>query len=201
MIEELRRAHPGRVVEVVIQPGMQVRADQRLLHAAMSNLLGNAWKFTRKKPHIEVGCSQRDGALVFHIRDNGAGFNMAYADRLFTAIRRLHTQDEFEGNGIGLVSVHRVIQRHRGRIWVEVVEGEGATFYFTLGTPATAPEGAAAGAAIAAQRAEADRRLTELQLRALHFGQSLPSGAPGGGEAGKASPGARPPGPTGGSGG
>lgn len=132
--EELRKAHPGRAVEVTIQPGLKATGDARLVQSILVNLLGNAWKFTGRKPGatVEVGALDVDGVRAFFVRDNGVGFNMTYADRLFTAIRRLHTQDEFEGNGIGLVCVHRAVERHQGRVWVEAAEGRGATFYFTL---------------------------------------------------------------------
>lgn len=142
-IGELRRGHPGRQVAVSVQRGMKTRGDLRLVQAAVASLLDNAWKFTarRQDARIEVGANDTPEGRVFFVRDNGAGFDMAYADRLFTAIRRLHTQDEFEGCGIGLVAVQRVIQRHHGRVWVEAAEGKGATFYFTLG-----PEGLGGGA-------------------------------------------------------
>ncbi len=140
IIDGLRREYPGRTVDVTVHPGMQVRGDIRLVQAAMSNLIGNAWKFTSKKAvaKIEVGRVMTEVETACFVRDDGVGFDMAYADRLFTTIRRLHTQDEFEGNGIGLVSVYRVVQRHHGRLWVEAAEGKGATFYFTLGPAADA---------------------------------------------------------------
>jgi light-regulated signal transduction histidine kinase (bacteriophytochrome) len=114
---------------------LMVNADARLTRVALENLLGNAWKFTGKQaaPRIEVGASG-DGACF--IRDNGAGFDMAYAGKLFGAFQRLHAADEFEGTGIGLATVQRIINRHGGRIWAIGEVDHGATFYFTLGAEA-----------------------------------------------------------------
>jgi light-regulated signal transduction histidine kinase (bacteriophytochrome) len=105
-----------------------------LLQVMLQNLLGNAWKFTAKLPQarVEVGCTQYDGQTVYCVRDNGAGFDMAYADKLFAPFQRLHTTDEFEGLGIGLATVQRIVHRHGGRIWAEGAVDQGATFYFTL---------------------------------------------------------------------
>jgi light-regulated signal transduction histidine kinase (bacteriophytochrome) len=106
----------------------------RLLQIALENLLGNAWKFTRKQPQprIEFGVTEQDGMSVYFVRDNGAGFDMAHAGKLFGAFERLHADPEFEGTGIGLATVRRVIQRHGGKVWAEGKPGQGATFYFTL---------------------------------------------------------------------
>jgi PAS domain S-box-containing protein len=131
---ELLRAQPERRVEFVIAEGLVVRGDPGLLQVALVNLLDNAWKFTGKHPRakIEFGVTRHDGQPVYFVRDDGAGFNMAYADKLFGAFQRLHTTLEFEGTGIGLATVQRVIQRHRGRVWGEGAVEHGATFYFAL---------------------------------------------------------------------
>ncbi len=123
-----------RQADFVIIEGARARGDRRLLEVALQNILANAWKFTRKQPHprIEFGMREGNGANVFFIRDNGAGFDMAYAGKLFGAFQRLHAQGEFEGHGIGLATVQRIIRRHGGRIWAEGKVGDGATFSFTL---------------------------------------------------------------------
>ncbi|MGH2524756.1 MAG: sensor histidine kinase, partial [Anaerolineales bacterium] len=115
--------------------GAVVTGDARLLRVMLENLLGNAWKFTGKRPQarIEFGVAQRDGARVYFVRDNGAGFDMAYADKLFGAFQRLHGAHEFPGTGIGLATVQRIVQRHGGRLWAEAGVEQGATFNFTLG--------------------------------------------------------------------
>jgi signal transduction histidine kinase len=125
----------ARAVDLVVQEGMAAAADPRLLTIVLENLMGNAWKFTSKVEgaRVEVG-QRRDGGGpdTFYVRDNGAGFDMAYADKLFGAFQRLHGESEFEGTGIGLATVHRVVVRHGGRIWAEGEVGKGATFFFTL---------------------------------------------------------------------
>ena len=133
--EELHRREPDRRVEVVIQDGIQAEADAGLMKIALENLLGNAWKFTRKAQgaRIEFAASEDGGATVYEVRDNGAGFNMAYADRLFRPFRRLHGEAEFPGTGIGLATVHRVIDRHGGRVWATGAVDKGASLFFTLG--------------------------------------------------------------------
>ena len=135
IVADLRRRDPDRRVEVKIAEGMSAHGDRRLLTIALENLIGNAWKFTARKPaaHIEVGAEARDGETVYFVRDDGAGFDMAYAAKLFGAFQRLHDASEFEGTGIGLATVQRVIARHGGRIWAEGRPGQGATFFFTLG--------------------------------------------------------------------
>jgi light-regulated signal transduction histidine kinase (bacteriophytochrome) len=112
-------------------------ADRRLVRVVLENLLGNAWKFTSKtpQPRIIFGTEIQQGEPVFFIRDNGAGFDMYYAAKLFQAFQRLHSEAEFPGTGIGLATVYRVIDRHGGRIWAEGEAGIGATFFFTLPTP------------------------------------------------------------------
>lgn len=132
--EELRQRDPERQITITVADNLNAEGDERLLHVALENLLGNAWKFTSKTPDavIEVGQESQDGQTAFFIRDNGAGFDMAYADKLFGAFQRLHGVSEFEGTGIGLATVQRVIRRHGGRIWAKGEVGKGATFYFTL---------------------------------------------------------------------
>ncbi|MFZ2948086.1 MAG: PAS domain S-box protein, partial [Desulfuromonadaceae bacterium] len=133
--EELRKAEPKGRITVNIAPHVEVFADPRLLKVVMENLLGNAWKYTSKctDARIEFGVEEQEGETVYFVRDNGAGFDMAYADKLFLPFHRLHKTDEFPGIGIGLATVQRIIHRHGGRIWAESAVGEGATLYFTLG--------------------------------------------------------------------
>jgi light-regulated signal transduction histidine kinase (bacteriophytochrome) len=134
VLDERKRSEPGRTLEGVIQPGLRAWGDPRLVQAVLAELMGNAWKFTGKRldARIEVGRMEAGGSEAFFVRDNGVGFSMNYAGKLFTTIRRMHTQEEFEGHGLGLIRVFRAIQRHSGRVWVEAAEGRGATFYFTL---------------------------------------------------------------------
>ncbi|MDQ5889047.1 MAG: hypothetical protein QG667_2341, partial [Pseudomonadota bacterium] len=122
-----------RIVSITIQPGMQMCADPHLMRTALQNLLGNAWKYSGKvqQPRIEVGCYQVEGNQVYFVRDNGAGFDPAHAGKLFGVFQRLHRAEEFEGTGIGLATVQRIVQRHGGRIWAEGEPDQGATFYFT----------------------------------------------------------------------
>ncbi len=131
---ELQEAEPQRQVEFLITDGLVADGDPRLLRVVMENLLSNAWKFTSQQPCgiIEVGKAEQDGQQVYFVRDNGTGFDMAYADKLFSAFQRLHSDAEFEGNGIGLATVQRIIHRHGGRIWGEGEVGQGATFYFAV---------------------------------------------------------------------
>jgi PAS domain S-box-containing protein len=130
----LREATPTRPVELMVAEGLVADGDARLLTAALDNLLGNAWKFTGKtdSARIQVGKRVEGGQPVFFVQDNGAGFEQAYADKLFGAFQRLHTATEFEGSGIGLATVQRIVRRHGGRVWAEGEVGRGATFYFTL---------------------------------------------------------------------
>lgn len=134
-VDELQQREPRREVETHIATSERIDADPALMTIVLNNLLGNAWKFTRRRPHvrIEFGQIERGDETVFYVRDNGAGFDMNHADKLFGAFQRLHSNHEFEGTGIGLSIVHRIIRRHGGRIWAEAKPDEGATFYFTLG--------------------------------------------------------------------
>ncbi len=137
IIERLREVDPERVVEARVRPGVTVTADGRLLRIALANLLENAWKFTAREPtgRIEFGMTVSAGEPAYFVRDNGAGFDMAYADRLFGPFQRLHLASEFPGSGIGLATVQRIIYRMGGRVWAEGMVGQGATFTFTLGRP------------------------------------------------------------------
>jgi PAS domain S-box-containing protein len=131
---ELQESEPRRVVQFTIAPDLHVGGDPDLLRSVLQNLLGNAWKYTskRNRAHIEFGAEQTGGETVFHVRDDGAGFNPAYAEKLFNAFQRLHRAEEFPGTGIGLTIARRILQRHGGRIWAEGVDDKGATFYFTV---------------------------------------------------------------------
>jgi len=131
---EFTSGDPERHVEIVITPDVAVRADRGLLRVVLQNLMGNAWKFTGKRSdaRIEVGVVAADGERAYYVRDNGAGFDMAYASKLFGAFQRLHRVTEFPGTGVGLATVQRIIHRHGGRVWAESAVGRGATFYFTL---------------------------------------------------------------------
>ena len=142
LIGELRRSDPERAVEVHVASEVTAVADPRLIRITLENLVGNAWKFTTKTaaPVIELGVREDGGDQVYFIRDNGAGFDMKYVDRLFGAFQRLHTDKEFPGTGIGLATVQRIIHRHGGRIWVDAAVGTGACFQFTL--PYQSPGGA-----------------------------------------------------------
>jgi PAS domain S-box-containing protein len=139
VVAELRAAGPGRRVEVVIGDGLAAEGDAQLLRIVLANLIGNAWKFTAHTPEarIEFGRERREGEDVFFVRDNGAGFDMRYAGKLFGAFQRLHSEREFAGSGVGLATVARIVHRHGGRVWAEGRPGAGATFRFTL--PARAP--------------------------------------------------------------
>ena len=131
---QLRNTQPERTVTFVIQPGLRVVGDRGLLTVVLDNLLGNSWKFTSKEPQarIEFGMRPEGDQKVYFVKDNGAGFDMRYANKLFGAFQRLHDNSEFPGTGIGLANVQRVIHRHKGRIWAEGALGQGATFYFVL---------------------------------------------------------------------
>lgn len=137
IVSELREREPSRDIEVKILDGLVTRGDIGLITAALENLISNAWKFSSKTQHsqIEFGSILMNGETVYFVRDNGAGFDMAYADKLFGAFQRLHHINDFQGTGIGLATVRRVVLRHGGNIWADSEVGKGATFYFTLNTP------------------------------------------------------------------
>ena len=159
ILDELEGSEPDRHVAWSVEPGLTARGDARMLEAVLINLLGNAWKYTTKRPdaRIELGMLKREGGTgrpepeihalsvsgprienppseleTFFVRDNGAGFDMEYADRLFLPFQRLHREDEFPGIGIGLATVQRIVHRHGGRLWAEAEVDKGATFYFAL---------------------------------------------------------------------
>lgn len=133
-MESMRERYPARQIKVYVQPGMSAQADPRLLRIAVDNLLDNAWKYTALNPTAEVSVrsSVQDGEMCYSVQDDGVGFNMAYADKLFGPFQRLHHQSQFPGTGIGLVTVQRILARHGGRIWAHAEVNRGATFTFTL---------------------------------------------------------------------
>src|SRR6185369_1510809 len=128
---EIRSREPARATPIHIAPGLSARVDARLFKIVLGNLLGNAWKFTAKHAGAEIWFGGDHG--TFWIRDAGAGFDMAYAKKLFRPFQRLHAAESYEGTGVGLATVHRIITHHGGRIWVEAEIDRGATFFFTLG--------------------------------------------------------------------
>jgi light-regulated signal transduction histidine kinase (bacteriophytochrome) len=133
--ESLRELESTRIVQFIAMDGIMIHGDHALMKSVMENIIGNALKYSINKDCavIEFGCDNRDKETVYHVCDNGAGFDMAYADDLFAPFRRLHSDEEFAGIGIGLATVQRIIRRHGGRIWAEGEKGKGAIFYFTLG--------------------------------------------------------------------
>ncbi len=142
-IAHLKMRDPQRRVEIHISEKIFAQGDAKLLREVMENLLGNAWKYTvrEEKARIQFGAAEIDGKTTYFVRDNGLGFDMSQADRLFIPFHRLHSREEFAGYGIGLSSAQRIIQRHGGRIWAEAEPGSGATFYFTLDLPSGPPAG------------------------------------------------------------
>jgi light-regulated signal transduction histidine kinase (bacteriophytochrome) len=137
ILNGLADADPDRKVVTLVEPGCRVTADLGLIKIVLQNLLRNAWKFTgqRDQAQIEFGCTHRKIGSVFHVRDNGAGFDPHSSDRLFKPFQRLHSANKFPGIGIGLATIRRIIERHGGEVWAEGEVGKGATFYFTLQSP------------------------------------------------------------------
>ena len=139
VLQGFQEREPDRVARWQVTPRLVVQGDSQLLGQVLDNLLGNAWKFTSGRADTRISVGQEtgfEGETVFFVRDNGAGFDMSYAAKLFGAFQRLHAQNEFPGTGIGLATVQRIIERHGGRVWADSVPDQGATFYFTLGPAA-----------------------------------------------------------------
>jgi light-regulated signal transduction histidine kinase (bacteriophytochrome) len=130
----LQKRDPGRSVKTTVEKDLTAYGDKRLLDIVLTNLFENAWKFSEKRDDAEIvfGLEPTNGKGAFFVRDNGAGFDMSYADKLYGAFQRLHSSDEFEGTGIGLATVQRIINRHGGRVWAEGAVNKGATFHFIL---------------------------------------------------------------------
>ncbi len=143
VVEQLRAGDPARAVQVTIAPGMAGQGDERLLRLVLGNLLGNAWKYTRRTPaaRVEFSAAPQRDETVYRVCDNGAGFDMAYADKLFRPFQRLHRLEEFEGTGVGLAIVARIVARHGGRVWAEGQPGQGACFSFALPVARSAASG------------------------------------------------------------
>ena len=133
-LSKLRESDANRSVTCRIASGLTAWGDQHLLGIALDNLIGNAWKYSSRREHaeIEFGRIEREGRKLFYVRDNGAGFDMKYADKLFGAFQRLHKSSEFEGTGVGLATVARILHRHGGSVWAESEVDKGATFFFEL---------------------------------------------------------------------
>ena len=134
VVDELRRTAGGVAVEVTVQPLPPTTGDATLLRQVLVNLIGNAFKFSRNRSHprVDIAARREGDAVIYYVKDNGAGFDMRYKDKLFGVFQRLHHVEEFEGTGVGLALAQRIIDRHGGRIWAEGKPNEGATFYFTL---------------------------------------------------------------------
>ena len=134
VVSRLRKSEPDRRVEFEVAENVKAVCDARLMEAALTNLLGNAWKFTGKlaRARIEFGVKEVEGRRVYFVADDGIGFDMSGADKLFVPFQRLHNEGEFEGTGIGLATVQRIVRRHGGHVWAESEPGKGVTFYFTL---------------------------------------------------------------------
>jgi len=143
VVAELQNRDTGRAATIIVEEGLSTYGDHHLLRIMLTNLLGNAWKFSSKRAHAEItfGKEQKDGEETFFVSDNGAGFDMAYVDKLFGAFQRLHSADDFEGTGIGLATIQRVVRRHGGRVWAEGAVDRGAIFHFTLSNSGEANNG------------------------------------------------------------
>lgn len=137
IIAELRQDDPTRDISIHVSPNIKAFADKRFIRVVLENLISNAWKYTGncEDPKIFFGMTDKDGHRAYYIQDNGAGFDMSYADKLFAPFQRLHSAKEFEGTGVGLATVQRVVHRHGGEVWADAKVAEGATFYFTLPRP------------------------------------------------------------------
>jgi light-regulated signal transduction histidine kinase (bacteriophytochrome) len=134
IVGQLRQLHPERQVEFVLAQGLAAEGDPNLLSVALENLLGNAWKYTSRRPQarIEFTAAAGDDGMTYLVRDDGAGFDPKYAGKLFQPFQRLHPPHEFDGHGIGLATVQRIVHKHGGRVWAEGAVGKGVTVYFTL---------------------------------------------------------------------
>jgi signal transduction histidine kinase len=134
LADELRAQDPGRTTDFVLADGVVVEGDRTLLRLVLQNLLGNAWKFSAKvaQPRVEFGSRDENGRTIFFVRDNGAGFDMRFAEKMFGLFQRFHSSNEFPGTGVGLATVQRIVRKHGGRIWADSQPGQGATFFFTL---------------------------------------------------------------------
>jgi light-regulated signal transduction histidine kinase (bacteriophytochrome) len=137
VVTDLRASQPERAVTVNVESGLTVRGDGHLLRIVLVNLIGNAWKYSSRRPDARIEVGRLAGQdPTFFVRDNGAGFDMAYAQHLFAPFQRLHSAQEFDGTGVGLATVQRIVSRHGGRIWADATIGAGAVFFFTVPGPA-----------------------------------------------------------------
>jgi light-regulated signal transduction histidine kinase (bacteriophytochrome) len=148
VLTDIKRETKDRAIDWHIEPLPAVECDSGLMKQVFANLLSNAVKYTRPRPQavIEVGCRRVNGHTAVFVRDNGVGFNMKYADKLFGVFQRFHRAEEFEGTGVGLATVDRIIRKHGGHIWAEAAVDRGATFYFTVAALGAPPPAAASGA-------------------------------------------------------
>lgn len=180
ILEDLLMRDQTRIASFEVQEGLRARGDRRLLRMALENLLGNAWKFTGRRAAARIEFSDMGGAdTVYRVKDNGAGFDMSYADKLFGDFQRLHSQAEFPGMGVGLANVRRIVSRHGGRIWAESVVGQGSTFYFTLAAAIPRQAGAAgAGSDAASLPDDVEEAVTSHGANFLAAPRRVPAQAP-----------------------